>query len=572
MAQPVETPGHWYGKVGLTGGYGHRIIKDETQIAPDDTLTHVRGEAALQLGYRSPKFSFSTQMKGQWTGKGTLFDRCSVTGQEKLDLKYRRTELRQPSGSWRSDFQWKPSERSQFTTFVLYQIERDKTHGESFDYKMDLEKDETEDYRFSLEERHHWKHTVQTGWRSTHNWPDRRLTLLTQFDGTTRLHKRHSVWEEQAMNRSRSYLLTPQSDYHEGKAMILLRNDDFLGVPTLRAEGGLQVRSAYTEDRNAGMTQIAPDVWRDSVRLKERFNHLALWIEPGVNADYQPGNWHLRAEGVLQWYGEQLTDERHFRDIAWEKPIPVGRVLTEWTPSKMHTVSVIVSHAVKQPTYVQRCWYERQDANANQLFRGNPALEASHNQEINLIYTFRHEHFNASSQTRMTYRTNEVEQTFTNETIDGRQYKVFTWLNTAFGETFSQVITAGWAGKVFSANSRINYVQKLQQSATNDREVRTHHWEFSADASCRPGNGWLFSARGAYVGDVQTLYTLLQGYCSLNASIEKAFKKVTVFVEGRDLLDQPVEKSFSSADLSEVWSQTEYLNRRVFLAGFTWAF
>ena len=65
MAQSVETPGHWYGKVGLTGGYEHRIIKDETQIAPDDTLAHVRGEAALQLGYRSPKFSFSTQMKGQ---------------------------------------------------------------------------------------------------------------------------------------------------------------------------------------------------------------------------------------------------------------------------------------------------------------------------------------------------------------------------------------------------------------------------------------------------------------------------------------------------------------------------
>lgn len=572
MAQPVETPGHWYGKVGLTGGYGHRIIKDETQIAPDDTLNHVRGEAALQLGYRSPKFSFSTQMKGQWTGKGTLFDRSSVTGEEKLDLKYRRTELRQPSGSWRSDFQWKPSERNQYSMFILYQMERDKTHGESFDYKMDLEKDETEDYRFSLEERHHWKHTAQTGWRSTHNWPDRRLTLLTQLDGTTRLHKRHSVWEEQAMNRSRSYLLTPQSDYHEGKAMILLRNDDFLGVPTLRAEGGLQVRSAYTEDRNAGMTQIAPDVWRDSVRLKEQFNHLALWIEPGVNADYRPGNWHLRAEGVLQWYGEQLTDERHFRDIAWERPAPVGKLLAEWTPSKVHRLSLQSAHSIQQPTYLQRCWFERQNANADQLFRGNPALEAIRIHEVNLIYTLRIDRFQASSQSRLTYRRFEVEQTFSKEMIDARNYTVFTWLNTAYKEVFSQVLTAGWTGPVFSADARVNYAQTKQLSATREHELRTHHWELSANAVLKPGKGWTFSARGSYIGDVQTLYSLLQGYCTLNARIEKAFKKVTVFVEGRDLLDQPVGREFISQDRTEHWVESEYLNRRVFLAGFTWDF
>ena len=571
-AQTTEVPAHWYGKWGLTAGYGNRKILEDEEKAVLDTLNHFRGEATLQLGYMSPKFSFSTHVKGQMLEKDTDFYHAAIKNEEKMEFKSRQTALRQPSGSWRTDFQWKPSDRNQFSTFLLYQIERDKSLGATFDMKFDIDGEDVDRMGFSTEERRYMKQTLQGGWRSTHLFPERHLSLITQLDGTTRFNRRHSLWEQSEISWDKTYLLTPRSDVHEGKALALLRNDHFCGVPTLLFETALQARSAYTEDRNGGKTQIAPEVWRDSLSIQERFDHLAIWLEPGVNVDYRIGTWHFRVEATLQWYGEQLTDERHFRDLVWDCPNPVGRILTEWAPSKMHRITASVSHSVKQPPYVQRCWFERQGANADQLFRGNPDLAPSLSQEVSLIYNFRQERFSASSQSRLTYRTNEVERTFTNETIDGRKYKVFTWLNTAYGKTFSQVVTAGWSGSIFSANARLSYSQKLQQSAMRDREVRTHHWEFSADASCRPGKGWSLSARGAYVGDVQTLYSLLEGYCSLSARVEKAFKKVTVFIEGRDLLDQPVEKEFTSADLSERWSETEYLNRRVFLTGFTWSF
>ena len=571
-AQTADAPSRWSGKWGLTAGYGNRKVADEDGSALDDTLHHVRGEAALQLGYQSLKFTFSTQVKGQMVWKDTQFDHAGLKDQERLDLKYRKTSLRQPSGSWRSDFKWKPSDRNQYSTFILYQIERDKSIGSILDMQMNLTAEDLDKIKVSVEERRFQKHTVQTGWRSSHQFTEQHLSLITQLDGTTRLHKRHSLWDVNDLVGGRTYLLTPQSSFHEGKALALLRNERFFGIPSLQFETSLQAHSAYTEDRNGGQTLIAPDVWRDSIRIQEKYNHLALWLEPGINVDYRTGNWHFRSEVALQWYGEQLTDDRHFRDIAWDCPIPVGRILAEWAPSKVHRFTLIASQAVKQPTYLQRCWYERQNANADQLFRGNPALPASRIQEINLTYTFHHERFQASSQSRLTYRSNEVEQTFTTETIDGRKYKVFTWLNSAFGENFSEVVTAGWNGGLFSANARVSYSQKIQQSATRDREVRSHHWEASADGTYRPGKGWVISARGAYVGDVKTLYSLLQGYCSLNARIEKTFNRFTLFTEGRDLLDQPVEKEFASADLSESWSEIEYLNRRVYLIGFTWSF
>ncbi len=236
-ARQADPPSRWYGNVGLTAGYFDRIIKDEDEDIPIDTLFHMRGEASLLLGYRAPRFSVSTQVKGQWVGKETDFEHASLNQKDEVKLKSRRTVLRQPSGSWRTDFQWKPSDRNQYNTFILYQLERDKTVGSTFDthFLLEDEEDELQNYR------------------------------------------------------------------------------------------------------------------------------LALWLEPGINVDYRTGTWHFRAEGALQSYGEQLTDERHFRDIAWDRPIPVGRLLTEWAPSKTHRLSLNATHAIKQPTYLQRCWYERQD-------------------------------------------------------------------------------------------------------------------------------------------------------------------------------------------------------------------
>ena len=62
-AQTTEVPAHWYGKWGLTAGYGNRKILEDEEKAVLDTLNHFRGEATLQLGYMSPKFSFSTHVK-----------------------------------------------------------------------------------------------------------------------------------------------------------------------------------------------------------------------------------------------------------------------------------------------------------------------------------------------------------------------------------------------------------------------------------------------------------------------------------------------------------------------------
>lgn len=577
FAQQPASPSRWYGTLGLTGGLGSIRVRGEEDPTPIDTLFHQRGEASFLLGYRTPTFSIANQLKGQWVGKETIFNHSSVNNQDMVGILSRETKLRQPSGSWRTDVQWKPSDRNQYSTFLVYQVERDKTVGMTFNMLFQIEdtedmEDEAMEMKLATEERRYLKQTLQAGWRSTHLWPERHLTLNTFLDGTTRFHRRHSLWEQMTGENDVTFLLTPQSSFHEGRAAAYLRKDRFLSVPSLQFEGALQVRSTYTEDTNGGQIEIAPGIWRDSTGLKEHYNHLALWIEPGINADYRTGAWHFRVEGALQLYGEQLTNERHFRDIAWDRPAPVGRLFTEWTPSNTHRVFLNATHTIKQPTYLQRCWFDRQDANADQLFRGNPNLEATRIDEVTLNYTFRWKRFQATSMSRLTYRDNEAEQSLMQDIIARREYKVFTWVNTAFKRIFTQALTVSWSGQVFSANGRVQYDKTRQRAASLERELRTHHWELSGEAAVKPGKGWAFSTRAAYKGDVETLYSLLEGYCTLDARIEKSFKQVTVFLEGRDLLDEPMKREFTSADGTDVWAEVDYMNRKLFLAGFTWSF
>lgn len=61
-------------------------------------------------------------------------------------------------------------------------------------------------------------------------------------------------------------------------------------------------------------------------------------------------------------------------------------------------------------------------------------------------------------------------------------------------------------------------------------------------------------------------------YCVLNAKISKSFKKVTLFLEGRDLADWSHESRVESADGSTVHIEMSYFNRRVVLLGCKWVF
>lgn len=59
---------------------------------------------------------------------------------------------------------------------------------------------------------------------------------------------------------------------------------------------------------------------------------------------------------------------------------------------------------------------------------------------------------------------------------------------------------------------------------------------------------------------------------SISARITKEFKRFTVYLEGRDLLDHPATTENLSEDMTRQMIQTINMNRRLFLLGFSWNF
>lgn len=60
-----------------------------------------------------------------------------------------------------------------------------------------------------------------------------------------------------------------------------------------------------------------------------------------------------------------------------------------------------------------------------------------------------------------------------------------------------------------------------------------------------------------------TITTIFKEYCELSANIQKEFKHITLYLEGKDLLDQPKETSFYSEELKEFWVEEVRSNRRI---------
>ena len=97
-------------------------------------------------------------------------------------------------------------------------------------------------------------------------------------------------------------------------------------------------------------------------------------------------------------------------------------------------------------------------------------------------------------------------------------------------------------------------------------------WRLWADATLTLPKNWKVSADMNYRSNVATFFTIFKQYCELNARVQKEFKRFTLYLEGRDLLDTPSETSFESEETQEFWIEEVRNNRRFFILGAKWKF
>ena len=587
----------WSGSVNLTGGLGGKEGVEETGVG---YLGHALTQGDVSLRYKNKTFSWITVAKGQWEPKSndvtSMGYTVGVPEEMETEMIY-KTEKKEPLKlSLRSDFSWKPSSTVNYSAWVLYEYKYDHGRNISNTLKSHIGPDEdpVQRAKCTYESPLQHVHSLGTGARAEWNLGEKSL-LLASFSLSTVSTRKYTTWSlfstkdvdredpevdvEEAFRRGEAslYRITPRNLDLDFEADIRLRRNVTEGKKQFRWAPGILVKGNHSADDNSGATLVAIDpggnyVWRDSLRLRENFNYLEIIPQPYVSAEFNGQKLQVSFSYGLQFPFRRLNDDTRKQALAFRGVYPVGSSRITWKISDVHRLSITHGLDVTHPDYLKICWYERTGGYPDQLYRGDEKLLATQRSRYGFVYELRYKSFRYRTSNTVTRKINEIDRPWHKEVIDGREYKVFEWINSADSWSFGTVHRVGLENKWLITGVEVEYNQS-RRTAKEDGAVKdASDWSLKADVDIKIGKGWSVRSNVKYQSSVSTFFSNFNEYWVLDARIQKKFKKVTLFVDGKDLLDSPREVTYDSSNGKESWVDYYRYNRRLFLLGFQWNF
>ncbi len=571
----------WSGVVDASGGFGLTPPRSEEDFG----LIHYMGKADFQLRYKNPKIQWDTNLGSTYEHKENdsyRFSFSSASGSEVFQAdEIQRYNLRDTTGiNLHSGIRWTPAAGRTYESWIRYKFSLDQGAGSTFkSHFNDIVKEETGKEKLYVEMPHQLDNNIQVGFRTSHQLGSARRMLKGQLSLERKHRSKKGSWlmadtEEEDLKNFRSYRITPEAVTQKVDASLQWADSIITTGPCrLLLDPGIRFSAEFTNDRNSGATYDPDtDTWRDSTRLRENFDYLALSLEPYFSAKFKWKDINAQLDYAPQLYANRLTDEIHQQSIKERRPYPVGNASVNWQIAPGHKLGFRNKISIKHPTYIQICWYERQGNYLTQIYRGKENLLPTQTYAFHLDYEFRHKRFLSTTTLSYTNRLDEIEQTFNNETIDGRDYQVFTWVNAADSRILGFSQQLGWRGKQLQATIGVSNNGTMRKSRESGAVKKTSDWRVWANASLSLPNGWSIEAEANYRSKVETFFMVFKQYCTLNAKIQKKFKRMDIYLQGRDLLDNETLTQYLSEDGTSSWIETTRQNRRIVTLGVQWRF
>ena len=590
----IRLSAQWSGSVNATGGFGAvkslrgELFEDEDLVPK--VIYHELGQTTLKLNYKNPRLQWSQLLEGKIEHKST--DNCHLAfktdekgSEESFDMNaiIKMNEEIPFSAQYRSDVTWRPVPGQQFVFWARYNFNFESSSNLTYRAGWKSQKES-----MSQEAPFTWEHTANAGVRTSHELGLPRRLLSTEFSYDLNDKQQQTVYTTIGVQPGDTpeeddawltcYKLTPHSSSATYKAVIHYRDSLLNGSQArLMVNPGLRLTAIRSLHDNSGYT-LDPDssienpVWRDSTQIREWFHFASLDFQPYLVADLNWKKIRVHLDYALSLYGRKLTDSTHNQKFNWQDTHPVGSGSIDWRIHPRHKLTLSNKLTLKHPTYLQICWFDRSGGYIEQLYRGSESLRSTRTDEYKLAYDFNYERFVSTTSFAYSWRFDEIEQTWFKEEIDNRSYKVFTWLNGADSRIQNISQKFGWRGKMITANVGVEYNYTVRTWRDMDKVKISNDWRLTADIAARLKDGWTLSADLKYQSAVATFFALFKQYCVLNAKIQKDFKRFSVFLQGRDLLDKPVESEYLSEDENEYWVESTLHNRRLVLLGFSWKF
>ncbi len=559
------------------------VVNDE---AP---MFHGLTEGALRLNYQTEKFNWSIVLSEKWEPNTTDNARLQYKG-EQLSIVYKAATTKPLTTGLRSDFTWTPFKEKKVSLWILYQYTNDLANNHTLNFDGSAEELDKFSYYYEFPVMN--GHKLGAGLQTYRSYNAGRNILRSSLTFQTVHNDNVNTWAvfkagegveggaiidiDDIEGHVWEYRITPNSTDFDLDGDIHIENTLIDGEVQLKLTPGLRLSTSRSLDHNSGATlEYTPEgdeIWVDSASLRENFDFLCLKVEPFLALDFKWKSIEAHANYACQVYGRRLNDDTHQQPLKIKGFYPVGKANIKWTISPKHSLNLTNQMSVAHPDYIKVCWYDRTAGYLDKLYRGNEQLLSPQTYRYALEYEFKHKRFSSQTSVSYTHVDNEIDQTWTNEEIGGREYKVFKWLNSADSRTVGLAEKLGWHGEIITADIGVSYNQSRRIAKSDGAIKDSYFWLLMGDISANLGKGWSIGADAHYQSKVATFFTIFKEYCELNVHVKKDFKRFSIFLEGRDLLDQERETTFESEETREFWVEEIRANRRIFVIGGTWRF
>lgn len=576
-AQQKES-GKWSldAKLEAAGSFAHSAI-DDNDISRNEGLFDVTTK------FQKPKFYIETRAKGELKSVVTEVIGLSYNlteGKEKMLIDY--------TGNHKYSRDLKVSVAGGF----LYNDWNEFTFKYSFGAIYDEPMNNTASVNLlsepvmaqgSEETAYGYKCTnlLEGGWIHKFKAPDRILKVNASYGYDH--DDRYDIWEigkatvkeeevkDEDYKIEKEYRLTPTYVDHAAKINSGFTAKDFCGVKRLdveyRLNGTLKIDDDIYEAAN-----LVGEEWQDSVRYRAHFNYVSLAVDPVARAKYSIKNFTVDGEITPEYFNYRLDDTEHHGRMDSPSMTFLAQLRNTWDITPEHQISFKVQRNIKRPDYLQMCWFQRPGNLKDELMAGNTSLLPSLENNFNYQYKFKHGRLSTTFEAGHLYKTRSIEKTFSNQVIEGHNFRVYTWINSGHSYKTNLKLTAAWNGNRFKADvmGNINFFRGF-----NAKEVmtKTSDWECKANASFDWTKGWETKASLRYQSKIIRTYSSMTEYLGLDVSLTKKFKKGwTIYVKGNDLLDKMIEYMTLSEDGNEGRVENRYLNRRIIRFGVNYKF
>jgi len=566
--------GKWSGHVSLDGG--SNFNKDEYR----NRFSNNRYSGDFKIGYARSKWSVNALAGLSYNDNIKSTEGASFNFNEKKEkflVDYSSTVSSVMNLNLGLDAQYNPSERNKI--ILKYSFSRKWNNPQNLISSLNLLTDpaslqsteESTDGRKNI-------HVFEGKWNHRFNRRGRELEVTTSYEND--IDKQYTNWtieksrmkdvgqtvpDEQTIYRYRP----DYSDFYS-RTGARFKERNFCNVDNLDMVFGLNLVAKLDWD-NYRAEDLTQGQWVERERFTASYEYYSIQVDPLIHLKYSLDKIGVEAEFIPQYYTYSLSDATHAAKKNDTAPEMIGMADFFWNITEHHSVKIGVNRSISRPEYLQMCWFQRPGVYSNELYEGNSSLAAAARNKVFLNYKYAVGRFSTILDAEHTYAVGTIEQTFHNETLEGKDYRIYTWVNAGHSYTTKGSVLVKWSGKRLKADAKFN-INWFRGFNLQNALTQSNDYNLAANVSFDFGSGWDAAASVRYQSDIKRNYTSMTEHVTGNMRVSKSFKHIEIFLEGLDLFEKPIEKTVVSLDMMEGRVEDIYFNRRIHRMGIKYKF